>query len=212
MPFDLSDGKAICARFEALRGNRGNFETLWQEVADNVVGARSFTNRRSPGEKRTQNIYDTTALHSGNNLAGVFHGVLTNPASRWYFLDAEPVSATHDSDAKAWLDRGDAVLQMLFRRGEFGFLTAIAENYRDDVHFGTSCLFVEDRPARGVQFQAIPLSELYLDENDFGQPDLFFRHHKLSLRQFALRYGEKALGEKMGRRYEKNPDDTTEIV
>jgi len=212
VPLDLSDGKAVLRRFEALKGNRSNFETLWEEVATHVVGARSFTNTRSPGEKRTQHIFDTTALHAGNQLAGIFHGVLTNPASRWYFLDAEPESAIHDRDAKAWLDRADAVLQILFRRGEFGFLTAIAENYRDDVHFGTSCIFVEDRPGRGVQYQSIPLSELYFDEDDYGQPDLLFRHHKMTLRQFVSRYGEKNLGEKMKNRYEKSPEDTTEVV
>lgn len=212
MPLDLSTGEKIVERWNELKKARSNFETLWQEIADHVTGFRSFNTRFSPGTKRTQHIYDTTALTAGNQLAGVYHGVLTNPAARWFFLDTEPANAVFDSDAKAWMDIADAAMQMVYRRGEYGFIPAIAETYRDDVFFATSDIYVEDVPGVGPRFRAIPLSELFIDENDHGQVDLFFRAQEMTLRQAAQRYGVDKLGDALKRRYEKNPSDCTLVL
>jgi len=212
VPLDFTTAGGIVERWNALRRARSTFETLWQEVADHVTGFRSFTTRFTPGQKRTQHIYDTTALTAGNQLAGVFHGVLTNPAARWFFLDAEPATASFDSDAKAWMDLTDAAMQHVFRRGRFGFIPAIAETYRDDVFFGTSDIYVEDVPGTGPVFRTIPLSELYIDENDSGMVDLFFRCQDMTLRQAAQRFGMDALPDSMKRRYEKSPEDTTKVL
>lgn len=209
---DFSTGGAILERFEALKSNRSEFDSLWQEVADHVLGMRSFNTTYQPGQKRTQNIYDTTAMTAGNQLAGVFHGVLTNPSSRWNFLASEDPAFVPNQEEKAWIDHTDAVLQHIFRRGEYGFIPAIAETYRDDVFFGNSDIFVEDVPGRGIRFEAVPLCDLYIDESQMGQVDLFFRHRKLTLRQAVQRFGDKALGDKIMRRYEKDPTATIEIV
>jgi len=209
---DFATGGAILERFDALKNARGEFESLWQEVAENVLGMRSFNRTYTPGQKRTQNIYDTTGMTSGNQLAGVFHGVLTNPASRWNFLASEDPSFVPNAEEKNWIDHTDAVLQHIFRRGEYGFIPAIAETYRDDVFFGNSDIFVEDVPGRGIRFEAVPLCDLYIDESQMGTVDLFFRHRKMTLRQAVQRYGEKNLGDKIMRRFEKDPTATLEVV
>ena len=78
--------KSIFDDFEKAKGNRRVFESHWQDVADYVIPDREFVSFSSSGSKLRQHIYDDTGPDSAETLAGALHGMLTNPAVKWFAL------------------------------------------------------------------------------------------------------------------------------
>ncbi len=52
-------------RFETLQRQRNVFEHHWQDCADYMLPRKAdITKNRSEGDKRTELIYDSTAIHA----------------------------------------------------------------------------------------------------------------------------------------------------
>ena len=64
-------------RYQSLLSQRSNWEKHWQELADYMLPRKAdITKRRTQGDKRTELIYDSTALHSVELLASSLHGMM----------------------------------------------------------------------------------------------------------------------------------------
>ena len=69
---------ALDRRLKTLETQRSNWESHWQELADYMLPRRAdITKKRAQGDKRTELIYDGTAIHAVE------------------LLSASPVSYTH---------------------------------------------------------------------------------------------------------------------
>ncbi len=52
-------------RFKSLQSTRSNWERHWQELADYMLPRKAdITKKRTQGDKRTELIYDGTAIHA----------------------------------------------------------------------------------------------------------------------------------------------------
>ena len=61
----MKTAKELSDQLSQLKGKRQNWESHWQEIADYVLPRRADVNvKRSDGDKRTEFIYDGTALHA----------------------------------------------------------------------------------------------------------------------------------------------------
>ncbi len=79
--------KKLLSRFDRLAGQRQNWETHWQEVADYMLPRKAdVTKRRSRGDKRMELIFDSSPLQALELLAASLHGMMTNPSTPWFTL------------------------------------------------------------------------------------------------------------------------------
>ena len=82
---DLS--KSLLSRFDRLQGQRQNWETHWQEVADYMQPRKAdVTKTRARGDKRNELIFDSSPIQALELLAASLHGMLTNPSTPWFAL------------------------------------------------------------------------------------------------------------------------------
>ena len=66
---------------------RQTWESHWQEVADFVVPRKAdVTKNRSPGDKRSELVFDGTAIHAAELLSASLHGMLTIWPPSWFSL------------------------------------------------------------------------------------------------------------------------------
>ena len=82
----IADENAVILlkRFGSLENQRQTWESHWQEIADYVVPRKAdVTKKRSSGDKRTELVFDSTAIHAAELLSASLHGMLTNMA-RWF--------------------------------------------------------------------------------------------------------------------------------
>ena len=79
--------------FNQISGSRGTWESHWEEIAGRVYpeyyGAFSSGGYQTPGAKRTQQQYDSTAAIARGRFAAVMESMLTPRNSFWHALTTE---------------------------------------------------------------------------------------------------------------------------
>ena len=191
---DTVSGSAedILRQWEDVAARRQAFQSVWQEIADHLLGRRDFTTQAAPGRKRMSRIYDTTGLQAADLLAAALHSFLTNPALRWFTLRAEDPDLADDEDVVQWLSAVEDALYAAFNAPDANFAPQIHEVYLDQVAFGTAALYIGDRPGKGLLFSARPLGEIHVAENAEGRVDTVFRKFTFTARQAQQVWGDGA--------------------
>lgn len=188
----LATGKEIVDYFGRLRSERGNFEAMWMDYADNVRGRQSFSQQLTPGQERMSYIYDSTAMNASDMLASGLHNFLTNTATEWFRVQPEDERLMRFDEVVQWFDLVQEAMNAAFSRPEANFIPAMHEMYLDLVDFNTAGMFIEAVPGQPAFFQSIPLPELFVAENKRGRIDTVFRLHRYTNRQAVDKFGASA--------------------
>ncbi len=87
-PAQESYVEGLCREFDQLAGNRGTWESHWQEIAERVIPSHSgqfnANNLVTPGEKRTHQQYDSTAAIALNRFGAILDSLLTPRNQTWH--------------------------------------------------------------------------------------------------------------------------------
>ena len=184
--------KSIFDDFEKAKGNRRVFESHWQDVADYVIPDREFVSFSSSGSKLRQHIYDDTGPDSAETLAGALHGMLTNPAVKWFALRTDDSDINNIPEVATWFYKVEDIMFSIMGNPKFGFATNMHECYLDLVSFGTSAMvFVTDQFAP-LKFRCRPLTEIYAKSNADNEINTVYREFELTNQQASDVWGELA--------------------
>jgi len=176
-----------------MERGRTNFDGHWQEVRDNINPEGSdFTTSRAPGTKSRTGINDNTAEDAAEMMANGLHGIMTSPARRWFSIRAKRELLNEIPHVARWLQHATRITATYFSSPEHGFHQAAAEAYGDLTLYGNEGIFIGEIPGFGPLFQARPLRELFIGENDKGQVDTVYRNFQMSARQAVLQFESKA--------------------
>lgn len=198
--------KKRCANLESVRST---WEDHWQEILDYVVPRKAdITFVRSRGEKRTEVLYDSTAITANNLLAASLQGTLTSASLPWFHLKLRDTELNQNRDVQLWLE--DSAKRMYEIFNESNFNTEVHELYLDLVSIGTGAIFVEEGSKgfdkEGIHFNCLHIAEYYIQENINGKVDTLYRKYKLTARQAIQEFGEEKVGEKILEAVKEKPD------
>mgnify|MGYP003651131531 CR=1 FL=1 len=199
----------IKKRLNTMSSTRGTWEDHWQEILDYVMPRKAdVTFTRTKGEKRTELLFDSTAMTSTTLLAATMQGTLTSPSLQWFTIRIREDEINLDRDVQLWLE--DAAKRMYNLFNQTNFNTEVHELYLDLVAMGTGCLFIEEGNkgfnVDQIHFKAMHISEYYVQENVSGYIDTLYRKYKLSARQAVQEFGEDNVGEKVLEAAKDKPD------
>ena len=199
----------IKKRLNQMEGSRGTWEDHWQEILDYVMPRKAdivFT--RTKGQKRTEILFDSTAITASNLLAASLQGTLTSPSMQWFYLKVRNEEFNENREVQLWLE--DSAKRMYNVFNESNFNTEVHEMYLDLVSIGTGALFVEEGSGGfekdSVHFNTMHIAEYYIQENVSGYIDTLYRKYKLSARQAVQEFGEDNVGEKVLEAAKDKPD------
>lgn len=162
--------RGYLSRLERMRGERMNYDSWCQDVADLTLPRRDFTTTRSPNTARKAKIYDSTGIYCTTMLASGLHGNLTPSASKWwYFNPPEEV----DQEGKEWLELATNVLFRNFSSPDSLFQSSSFETYLDIVAFGQGVMLPVWRNGR-VIYKSRALNKCWISENDDGFVDTLY--------------------------------------
>lgn len=200
-----------CKKYETMKSDRSVWETHWQECFDYIVPRKNdITTTRTPGDKRNTDLFDTTAIMSNQLLSGALHGMLTNPATRFFELVMGDPNLDGDEQIKAWMQEvGERMFILL---NNTNFQTEIHEVYIDLGSIGTSCLYIGEHKDKIVHFGARSMKEIYIEENNLGLIDTVYRCFKWKPRQVVQEFGLDKLPLWVKDQYEKGCEDDWEII
>ena len=198
--------KKRCSKMES---QRQTWENHWQEILDYVMPRKAEVSfQRSKGEKRTEVLFDSTAVTACTLLAASLQGTLTSPSLPWFSLKLRDQDLNQERDIQVWLE--DTASRMYDVFNESNFNTEVHELYLDLVSIGTGALFVEESRKgfneEGVHFNALHIKEYFIAENINGKVDTLYRKYKLTARQAVQEFGEDNVGEKVLEAAKEKPD------
>ena len=201
----MKNAQMIANQFDKLKTQRQNWESHWQEIADYVLPRRADVNKsRSSGDKRTEFIYDGTALHAAELLSSSLHGMLTNAATPWFSMRFKNEGLAQDEESREWLEACTQSMYIALDRSNFQ--QEIHELYTDLVTFGTSCMMIEEDDQKFLRFSTRHIKEIYVAENDKGVVDTVHREFKISARAAYQRFGDN-LSKRLIEVAKENPYD-----
>jgi hypothetical protein len=172
--------------YDRLKGARGTWEQHWQEVAERVWPTMAeMTGWRTPGEKRSEKIFDSTAQRALPRFAAAMDSMLTPATQLWHGLQTGIPELDDDIAVRRWCD---TIRDILFRQRyapTANFASQAFECYMSLGAFGTSAMFIDEIPGVTLRYRAIPLSELVIDLDHTGRVDTVYRSFQLTARQAA---------------------------
>lgn len=198
----------LMARYQAAKKQRAVWESLWEECYDYALPQRGgFIHEPAQGSRRSERIYDGTALDAVDQLAASLLGNLTPIWSQWFGLKPGPdLTGAEAQNIAPILEKAARTIQDHFDRSNFA--VEIHQCYLDLVVGGTASLAFEEAPPGGFsafRFAAIPLSRVTLEETESGYLEGVYRTLPLTAAQMLERYPLAVLPPEILRKSERDP-------
>ena len=193
----------ILKRLASLEAGKQTWEVHWQEILDYVMPRKAeVTVQYAKGAKRTEKLYDSSAIHANTLLAASLQGTLTSASLPWFHLRVRDEGLNQSREVQVWLE--DCRNRMYKAFNSSNFNTEVHEFYLDICSIGTSCIETEE-DENGFNFRTLHISEYFISENHKGQIDTLYRKFQYTARQAKQKWGD-AIGAKIQEAFENNPD------
>lgn len=174
----------------ALWTERSTFDSHWRDLADFFVPRRvRFTQSdRNKGDKRNQNIINSTGRFAARTLQSGLHAGLTSPARPWMKLTLPDRDLSDFGPVREWLHVVSQRMMTIFAVSNVYNTLPIV--YGDMGVFGTAAMFMGEDTKELLRCQAFPVGSYALGMDRRGRVSTFVRKYQLSVRQviqeFAL--------------------------
>lgn len=204
-----------------LSGDRGNWESHWQEIAERVWPSHSrlFMSRNqsnTTGEKRNEQLYDSTAAIALNRFSAILDSLLTPRNQTWHRLVPDNPTLKRDLQVQRWFDEVNTILFKLRYAPMSNFAAQNQLNYKSLGAFGSGCVFTDKlrglRGEKGLRYRNIHLSEVYFRENHQGLVDTALRYFMMTSRQMLQEFGAKNCPEVITNSAKDQPDRPNWVI
>ena len=189
---EAADGRTKRDRYEQIRGalwsDRSSFDAHWKEIADWMLPRRIrfFASDRNKGDKRNQNIIDSTARFSARTLQSGLHAGLTSPARPWFTLTTPDPDLAERPDVKQWLHHVTQRMQVVFSDSNLYNVLPIV--YGDLGVFGTAAMGIVEDGDNLFRCYAYPLGSFALGLSSRNIVTTFVRDYELTVRQVVEQF------------------------
>ncbi len=207
------DVNELLGEYAYAKSNRSNFDSHWQEVAERVWPERSlFTNlERTEGDKRTEQMFDSTAMLALPKFAAAIDSLITPRSQRWHQLTVDDESLAANLEVKQYLEAVNAALWRARYSPKANFAGQQSEVYMSIGAFGNGIMFVDDVIGVGIRYKSCHLGGGYFSENHYGKIDKFHYCRSMTARQILQAFGDKA-STKAKQFYQKTPEYRLNVV
>ena len=199
---------------EQMAGDRGVWEEHWREIAERVLPREDWfqASNKTPGEKRTEKVFDATAGLALERFAAAMESMLTPRTMKWHKLTVQDQDLMGNQSVQAYLDEVTNILFQVRYSPKSNFASQVHENYMSLGAFGTGAMFIDDIVGFGLRYKSVHLSEIFFSENHVGMVDKVHRKFEMTARQAAERWGVDNLADKIKSSLEKFPEQKYEFI
>ena len=180
-------------RLGALRTDRNNWDTQWEEAAQRVYPAHvdTFLSRGNAmvgggGEKKTDKQFDATVSFAALRFASVMESLVTPQNSIWHRMKATDPVLSRNRQVREFFDKLNQVLFDHRYRPVGNFVGNTQQTYLSLGVYGNGILYI-DKPdsGKGLRYRNIHLAETYFVENHARIIDTVYRAYFLTARQIV---------------------------
>ena len=198
----------VLKKYEHLKDLRRPWDSLLSEAARYSMPSLEdffYNDRVEQGESLSIRRFQDDSVSACNVLtAGIFSYQMPE-GSRWFELVPDDYELSQIQEVSSYLslrtDRTQsAVLNSNFSREMYTTLHSINA-------VGTGCISAE-RIERRIVFKCHPITDIFFEENAYGERDTVFKRMRYTARQAFQRFKEKA-GKSVIKAVEKNDETST---
>lgn len=191
---------------DKMVSKRRIYEPMWQEISERMGNDAGFTVKYSPGMKRTQKMFDSTAPLALTKYGAAIASMITPRTQRWHTLRHRDPDINKRQDVTEYYDTVTDILFAARYAPMANFDAQANECYLQDGMFGNMTMYIDDLLGRGIGYRSIHLSEIYYENNFQGFTDLHHRPFKYTARQAVQAFAKDGkLPEIIMKAYSKDP-------
>ncbi len=186
---DLELRGKLQQRWGGLKTERESWMPHWKEISDFLLprSGRFFLTDRNRGEKRHNNILDSTGTRALRVLAAGMMAGMTSPARPWFRLTTNDPELDDSAAVKAWLADVQRMMQMVFARSNT--YRALHSMYEELGTFGTSASIVVPDFDTIIHHHTLTAGEFALATDYRGVVNTLYREFQMSVAQMVAEFG-----------------------
>lgn len=189
---------------------------LWEDeledVYDYAMPNRNRWDKDSPGDRKNEKVYDSTAIQSTQSFASKLQNKLTPPFEDWFALKMGPLlkkmtkgNPQRENQISTKLDDITEMINQVFNLGSFN--QAMHEFYLD-LATGQGALLVQsgnslDRP---VKFTAVNRADYAIQDGAYNEIKSVYRKMKVKGREIKKQWSDADLGENLKKEIDNDED------
>lgn len=181
-------------RYDRMKAERAQWDQSADDVATYISPRKSILTKYTPGEIRTEHVYETTAQRAAQFCASGIYSY-TVQGQQWFALKPRNKVIAESDGVKRWFS--SVTEELLGHIMSSNFPRAVYEGLQDFVTMPAMCLYLEEGGKELLNFQAFAFGSYCVKENADGIVDTIYRAFKLTPRQAVQKWGEEALHPKM---------------
>lgn len=187
-----ASNEEILGRHEELRNKRRREEPAWRECAMLLrPDENDFDNNEH--YRRDQDdayLFDSTPLYALDTFTGGMFGQSVNPATRWFELAAEDPDLDKWQPARRWYWQVTNIIYSSLSPQVSNFYARAPAWLANLGAFGFGDFYQEEEVGQGRIIDcALPIGQVYLDRNAFGDYDTHHRRFRYTGRQMEQKFG-----------------------
>lgn len=199
----------VLSRFNRLKSERGNWESLWRDSADYVLTRKNnIATTMTGGTNRDVQVFDTTACRANEKFAAGMFSYLCPPGEEWFKVRSPHKQLMEYDEVRTYFDEVSRCIREALYLSNF--VLEMHEAFLDDGAFGTANVYIAEGKQTPLVFRTIHIDEYCIAENQDGKVDTVYRKFEMTLRQAAQMFGLKKLHENHRRMLEKNASQSME--
>lgn len=189
MTKEITQHKLLLQRWGQLKQERASWVPHWQEISDYLLprSGRFFTQDRNNGQKRHNNIYDSTGTRALRTLAAGMMSNMTSPARPWFRLTTSDPDLDESSNVKMWLADVTRLMQMVFARSNT--YRSLHMMYEELGAFGTAASIIVPDTKTIIHHHTLTIGEYAIACNHMGRVDTLYREFDMSVGQIVKEFG-----------------------
>jgi len=186
----MPDPRDLLDRLKRLKDKRTNFDTLWDEVKHYVwPDGDDFLEKRSPGEKTTRRLYESSAANALDKFTSAMESFLVPSHIRWHGLRSIDDNLNERREVKEFFELLTRRLFQLRQNPAARFYGQFGENLRSLGAYGNGCIFLDEaRSGLGFRYRHIPVGKVWIEDDYQGVVDTVFYEYKLTARQAQTKW------------------------
>ena len=180
-----------------LWGQRGVWESHWQELSEYFFPMHEFSfnafQMRTPGQKRTEHIFDSTGPMAVQRGGAIVSSLLTPQDRRWQSVFSPDPVVQKDRLSRLWFEKvTDLVFQYRYS-AEANFESQNQGVILSDIAFGTGVMFTDRLSRRpGIRYRNLGLGQVYIRENHQKRVDAAYRYFQMTALQMKTMFDPSA--------------------
>lgn len=194
----------LLKRKTALWNERSSWISHYREISDYILprSGRFFEQDRNRGEKKHNNIYDSTGTRALRVLAAGMMSGMTSPARPWFRLAIADSDLMEYDPVKLWLNENAKIMREIFSRSNT--YRALHMIYEELGAYGTAASFMRPDFNDVLRHYTMTAGEYAISSSNRGEVDTLYREVPMTVAQIVQEFGLDKVSKSVKDQYERN--------